>query len=142
MSHPTIPHPPTALIAVVIAALASGTATPQDTDTAAQTVAQVMTTMTVPASDAIFAAASEPPKDAAQWVALRASAGTLAESGRLLLKTGPSKDDTEWIEMARALVSEAEVTLKAIDAKDPERLAQAGDDMYLTCKACHDRFDP
>ena len=32
--------------------------------------------------------------------------------------------------------------MKAIDAKDTERLAQAGDDMYLTCKACHDRFDP
>jgi hypothetical protein len=135
--------PPTALITVVIAVLATATtATPQDADKAAQTVAQVMTTMTIPASDAIFAAASEPPKDDAQWVALRASAGTLAESGRLLLTTGPSKDDAEWIEMARALVAEAQVTLKAIDAKDTERLAQAGDDMYLTCKACHDRFDP
>jgi hypothetical protein len=134
-------HPPTAIIAVVIAALASGTATPQDADKAAPTVEQVMTTMTVPASDAIFAAASEPPKDDPQWVALRASAGTLAESARLLLKTGPSKDDAEWIEMARALVTEAEVIMKGIDAKDAERLAQAGDDMYLTCKACHDRFD-
>jgi hypothetical protein len=137
-----MPQPPTALIAVVIAVLAAGTAAPQDADKAAQTVEQVMTNMTIPASDAIFAAASEPPKDGAQWVALRASAGTLAESGRLLLKTGPSKDDAEWIEMARALVTEAELTMKAIDAKDAERLAQAGDDMYLTCKACHDRFDP
>lgn len=137
-----MPQPPTALITVVIAALAAGTASPQDADKAAQTVGQVMTTMTVPASDAIFAAASEPPKDDAQWVALRASVGTLAESGRLLFETGPSKDDAEWLEMARAMVAEAEVTMKAIDAKDAERLAQAGDDMYLTCKACHDRFDP
>jgi cytochrome c556 len=137
-----MPHPPTALIAVVIAALASGTATPQDADKTAPTVEQVMTTMTVPASDAIFAAASEPPKDDAQWVALRASTGTLDESARLLLKTGPAKNDAEWIEMARALATEAEVIMKAIDAKDAERIAQAGDDMYLTCKACHDRFDP
>jgi hypothetical protein len=33
-----------------------------------------MATMTVPASDAIVSAASEPPKDERQWVALRASA--------------------------------------------------------------------
>jgi len=134
-------HPPTALIAVVIAVLTYGAA-PQDADKAAQTVEQVMTTMTIPASDAIFAAASEPPKDDAQWVALRTSVRTLGESGRLLLKTGPSKDDAEWIEMARALVTESEVMLKAIDAKDAERIAEAGDDMYLNCKACHDRFDP
>jgi hypothetical protein len=135
-------HPPTALIAVVIAVLTYGTATPQDADKAAQTVKQVMTTMTIPASDAIFAAASEPPKDDAQWVALRTSVRTLGESGRLLLKTGPSKDDAEWIEMARALVTESEVMMKAIEGKDAERIAEAGDDMYLNCKACHDRFDP
>jgi hypothetical protein len=135
-------RPPTALVAVVIAVLACGTAASQDAGKAAQTVKQVMTTMTIPASDAIFAAASEPPKDDAQWVALRASVATLADSGRLLLKTGPSKDDAEWIGMARALVTEAELTMKAIDTKDAERIAQAGDDMYVTCKACHDRFDP
>ena len=137
-----MPHPPTALIAVVIAALASGTAAPQDADKAAQTVEQIMTTMTIPASDAIFAAGSEPPKDDAQWVDLRAKTGTLAESARLLVKTGPSKDDAEWIKMARALVTEAELIMKAVDAKDAERIAQAGDEMYETCKACHDRFDP
>jgi hypothetical protein len=141
-----MPHPPTALIAVVIAGLASGatprTASPQDADKSAQSVKQVMTTLTIPASDPIFAAASEPPKDDAQWAALRKNAATLAESGRLLVKTGPSKDNAEWIDMARALVTEAEVTMKAIDAKDTDQLAQIGDDMYLTCKACHDRFDP
>ena len=139
-THTTMPHPPTALIAVVIAGLAAGGAAPQDVNKAAPTVKDVMTTMTVPASDAIFSAASEPPKDEPQWVALRASAATLAESGRLLTTTGPAKEETEWLAMARAMVAEVEATLKAIDAKNLEGLAQAGDSLYVTCKACHDRY--
>ena len=96
--------------------------------------------MTVPASDAIFSAASEPPKDEQQWMALLASATTLAESGRLLTTVARAKDDREWVEMARGLVTEAEATMKAIDAHDTDALSQAGDSVYLACKTCHDRY--
>ena len=96
--------------------------------------------MTVPASDAIFAAAYEPPKESAQWVALRASAKTLADSGRVLTTADRAKGDAEWTEMARALVTQAESTFKAIDKKDADALSNASDDVYLTCKTCHDRF--
>ena len=133
-------QPPTALIAAAIAVLAAGTAAPQDADKAAPAVKHVMATMTVPASDAIFSAASEPPKDERQWVALRRSAETLAESGRLLTTVDRAKDDTEWIEMARALVTEAEATFKTIESKDPDALTQAGDSLYRTCATCHARF--
>ena len=133
-------QPPTALIAVAIAVLVTGTATPQDADRAAPAVKHVMATMTVPASDAIFSAASERPKDERQWVALRASAEALAESGRLLTTADRAKNDTEWIEMARALVTEAEATMRAVKAKDPDALTQAGDNLYLTCKTCHARY--
>jgi hypothetical protein len=133
-------QPPTALIAVAIAVVAAPAAAPQDANKAAPAVKHVMVTMTVPASDEIFAAASEPPKDERQWVALRASAETLAESGRLLTTLDRAKDESEWMEMARALVTQAEVTLKTIDAKDADALAQASDDLYLTCKTCHDRY--
>jgi cytochrome c556 len=42
--------------------------------------------------------------------------------------------------MARALVTQAEATLTAIDRKDADALSVAGEDVYLTCKTCHDRF--
>ena len=135
-----MPQPPTALIALVIVVLTAGTAASQGANKAAQTVKGVMQTMTIPASDAIFSAASEPPKDGAQWVALRANATTLAESGRLLTTTERAKNDAEWTRMARALVTEAEATFKAIDAKDAEGLAQAGDSLYVACEACHARY--
>ncbi len=131
---------PTALIAVAIAGLAAGTAAPQDADRAAPAVKHVMATMTVPASDAIFLAASEPPKDESQWVALRVHAETLAESGRVLTTVDRAKDDTEWIEMARALVAQAEATLTAIEQKDADALMQAGDSLYLICQKCHARY--
>ena len=135
MKYPLTP------LASLVAVLAAGTATPQEAVKAAPSVMEVMTTMTVPASDAIFSAASEPPKEASQWVALRASAKALADSGRVLTTIAhDAKDDAEWIEMARALVTEAEATFTAIDQKDADALSKVGDDVYLTCKTCHDRF--
>jgi hypothetical protein len=148
-------HPLTKL-ASVVAVLAAGTSTPtlaeyrtplarlaaQEAPKAAPSVKEVMTTMTVPSSDAIFAAAYEPPKEPAQWVALRASATVLADSGRVLTSVPRAKGDAEWSEMARALVTSAEATFKAIDAKDADALATTSDEVFLTCKACHDRFNP
>jgi cytochrome c556 len=132
--------PSTTLIAVAIAVLAAPAAAPQDANEAASAVKDVMVTMTVPASDAIFSAESEPPKDDAQWVALRASAKALADSGRVLITTSRAKDDREWVEMARALVTEAEATLKAIDARDGDALSQAAGGVYVTCETCHARY--
>ena len=132
-------HPLTA-VASLVAMLAGATAAPQDAANATSAVKEVMDTMTIPASDAIFAAASEPPKEAAQWVALRASAKALADSGRVLTTTARAKDDKAWVEMARALVTEAEAAFKAIDAKDPDALSSVADNVYVTCKSCHDRY--
>ena len=139
MDRQNMKYPLTAL-ASLVAGLAAGTATPQEAVKAAPTVMEVMRTATVPASDAIFSAAAEPPKEAAQWVALRASAKALADSGRVLTTIAHATDEAEWIAMARALVTEAEATFTAIDQKDADALATAGDEVYLTCKTCHDRF--
>lgn len=130
-----------ALIVTAGAMFAAAAATAQQqADTAPATVKQVMVTMTVPSSDAIFAAASETPKDDEQWVAVRKSAMMLAESGNLLMTGDRAKDNTAWMEMARTLVDQAEATLKAADAKNSDALSKAGDDLYLTCEACHTRY--
>jgi len=104
------------------------------------TVKDVMTTMTIPASDAVFDAAAEPPTTAEAWSVLRKSAVTLAESGRLLMTDALAKDKTTWNEMARDLVREAEAAIKVAEAKDRDALEKAGDSLYATCKACHGRY--
>jgi cytochrome c556 len=119
---------------------AAATAQEQNPDEATATVKDVMETMTVPSSDVIFTAASEPPKDDQQWLAVRNSAVTLAESGKLLMTGGRAKDNTTWMEMARALVNQAEATSKAAEAKNSDALSKAGDDVYVTCETCHMRY--
>ena len=130
-------------IALIVTAAMLATAAAvarQDAEKAPATVKQVMQTMTEPSSEVIFTAASEPPKDQQQWEAVRKSAVVLAESGRLLMTGGRARDNTTWMEMARALVDQAEATLKAAEAKNSDALSQAGDDAYLTCETCHGRY--
>jgi hypothetical protein len=130
-----------ALIVTAAVALVTVAATArQDAPAAPATVKGVMVTMTVPASDVIFDAATEPPKADQQWVAVRKSAVMLAESGKLLMTGERARDNTTWMEMARALVDRAEATLKAAEARNGDALSKAGDDVYVTCETCHMRY--
>lgn len=132
----------TARVFVVIAATAAAAAAAaqHEASSTPTTVKDVMITMTIPASDAIFATASEAPKDDEQWVALRKSARMLAESGGLLMRAGLARDQTTWMERARELVNEAEATLKVAEARNADSLEAAGDKVYATCEACHARY--
>jgi cytochrome c556 len=103
-------------------------------------VLQIMQTMTIPFSDAIFLAASEPPKTAAAWTALRGPAVALAESGNLLMIGPRARDKDQWMKMARQEVDAAEAVLKAIDTRNADRLSAAGDALYETCETCHNRY--
>jgi hypothetical protein len=131
--------PTTTLVIAAAVTFASVTYARQTAPTP-KTVKEVMTTMTIPASDAVFDAAAEPPAGAEAWTALRKSAVTLAESGRLLMRNPLAKDKDTWIDMARDLVREAEATIKVAEAKDRNALEKAGDSVYATCKACHGRY--
>jgi len=129
-----------ALIVGVLMMCAASIAAQQDAQRQSVTVKQVMETMTIPASDAIFSAAAETERDTKMWQEARKGAVVLAESGDLLMTGGRAKDSTTWLDMSRALVAQAQAALKAIDAKDDDALMQVGNDLYDTCKACHDRY--
>ena len=132
----------TTLTSAVIATVLLGAVEPaaQDHGRAPATVKEVMTGMTVPASDAIFDAAADPPASPDDWAAVRNSAVTLAESGRLLMTDAIAKDQTTWMEMARALVREAEAVRRVADTRNRNALGEASDRVYVTCKTCHDRY--
>jgi hypothetical protein len=101
------------------------------------TVMDVMKTMTIPFSDAVFEAGSEPPKDAAAWEAVREKAVALAEAGNLLMLGARVADRGAWMKYSRAQVDAAEVAAKAASAKNAEQLSAAADAVYETCAACH-----
>ena len=104
------------------------------------TVMQIMHAMVIPASDAVFKAAGEPPKDDAAWTALLNSAVTLTESGNLLLIGNRPAGRAEWMRMARAMVDAGAGAMKAVEGKNAEALSTASDQIYETCEACHAKY--
>ena len=87
----------TTLVIAAAVTFASVTYARQTAARTPTTVTQVMTAMTVPVSDAIFDATAEHPATAEAWAALRKSAVTLAESGRLLRRTPSPKARTRGL---------------------------------------------
>jgi len=101
------------------------------------TTLQVMLAIVKPASDAVFAAGGEPPKDAKAWTALENQAVALAESGNLLMLGDRVKDQGDWMKFSRALVDASAGALKAAQAKNADAMSTAGDAVYETCENCH-----
>lgn len=132
---------PSFFTAAVVALTISLTAAAQQRDAAAPTtVKDVMVSMTVPASNGIFDAQADPPDTDAKWAAMQKAAVQLAESGRLLTRDPLAKDQTTWLEMARALVTEAERAAQVAAKKDREALDATGDAVYATCETCHSKY--
>lgn len=123
------------LAVIVFAAVPPVTARQSSRDTL--TVKEVMATMTVPGSDAVFAAASGSPS----WEAVRKGAALVEESGKLLMTGARVKNRDEWLQNARDLVARAAAARRIADTtKEVEALIDAGDRLYETCKSCHDRY--
>ena len=104
------------------------------------TTLQVMHAIVKPASDAVFAAGGEPPKDPKAWTALENHAVALAESGNLLMLGDRVKDQGDWMKFSRALVDASAGALKAAQAKNADAMSTASDAIYETCENCHMKY--
>ena len=107
---------------------------------AVATVKEVMQAITIPASETVFKAASEAPKDDAGWEHARRQAIAVAESANLLLVEGRAPDRATWVTMAIAQRDAAMLAVKAIDAKNGDALSNASDALYETCDNCHNKY--
>lgn len=75
------------------------------------------------------------------WFAAESSALTLAEASNLLLLPGrPQADERAWIEYAHQLHDEAMKTHDLAVARDKEAFFNAGGDIYVVCRDCHQRY--
>jgi len=106
------------------------------------TVKQLMNALTVPTSNVVFGAAGEPPKEDEDWLDVERNALSLAESGNLLMLPGRGRDDTEWRQQSVALIEAATLAVAAAEAKNTDKLAEAGDAIYAVCESCHQHFKP
>ncbi len=104
------------------------------------TNAQLMTTLIIPSSDAIFDVSVNPPKTDEAWANLENQSLILAESGNLLMMDGRAVAETLWMEESRGLVDSGEDAFKAAKAKDLKRMLEVGEDILATCARCHYQY--
>ena len=104
------------------------------------TVMQLHQAMIGPASDAVFNAGSQPPKDDKAWGEVLSQALILSESGNLLMLGSRAKDQDGWMKMSRALVDAGALAVKAAQEKNAAALNDAGDRIESTCESCHQPY--
>jgi hypothetical protein len=107
---------------------------------AVATVMQLHEAMIGPASDAVFNAGAQPPKDDKAWGEVLNQAIILAESGNLLMLGSRAKDQGDWMKMSRALVDAGALAVKAAQEKNAAALNDAGDRIESTCESCHQPY--
>ncbi len=100
-------------------------------------ITQLMQAMVIPASNALFNVARQPPQDEMGWTAVRNSAVILAESGNLLM-IGSRAKDAVWMKTSLAMVDAGAAALKAAEAKDVDGITEAGNQIIDSCEVCHE----
>ena len=114
------------------------------------TVMQVMRGMTMPTAAHIWDSVSTIvdakgvtenfPKNDAEWAVLAANAAVLAESANLLLTGERQVDKGDWTKFATELRGSAEKAVKFADAKDTAGILSVGEEINVSCDACHERY--
>ena len=134
------------IVLCFVAPLALGCARPR-LFTPAAGVDHVMRTMVDPAANLVWASVvttvtvdgvhEKSPKTDQEWSALRSAASDLAESGNLLKKENLVSVNSDWGRQSQSLIAAAAATLKAVEARSPDQILAAGEQIYNTCVGCH-----
>jgi len=82
------------------------------------------------------------PRNDEQWMSVRNAAVALTESGNLLMMVPRAKDGGEWMLRAQELVNTGEAAIRAVDARNSDRLFTVGGDIYDACSNCHRQYMP
>jgi hypothetical protein len=105
------------------------------------TVKQLMLDLIHPASnDLLLFVNRGGSNDEKEWAAVRRSALTLAESGKLLATRGP--DQGTWTLDAKLLADAGSAAYQAAHAKDLKALAALAVPLDRSCTTCHKHYRP
>lgn len=120
----------------------------------------IMLTLSIPASNALFDAGSKEKLTDEEWTSYRKQALLLAESGNLLMTPGrmatgqakggatkgkavkgASANPAGWNAAAKALRDAGELAVVAIDKRDMDLLSgDVGEKILNSCSGCHDKY--
>jgi hypothetical protein len=80
------------------------------------------------------------PEGDEEWEEVWAAAMSIAESGNLLMMAPRAMDQSEWMQMAAALVDAGSLAAEAALSQDPDAVLDAGEQVYNACLECHTRY--
>ncbi len=111
------------------------------------TVRQLMADMVDPAADGLWDAVGTiwdeegehywEPETEEEWIAVRASAMTLIESGNLLMLGDRPRDEEAWFRYSQDMIDAGAQALEAARAEDADAVFDLGEAVYNTCNSCH-----
>ncbi len=82
------------------------------------------------------------------WLTVKQYATQLLASGTLVSLGGNGRADQGWVndpawqEWTAAMIEETKEALRAIEARDQDRLRESGDRLVESCEGCHAAFKP
>jgi len=82
------------------------------------------------------------PKTEEDWIAVKAAAINLTETGNLLLMPPRMQDGDQWVTNVQKMMEQGRRMIAAIDKKDTKAMFDVGSDLYDTCTNCHMHYMP
>jgi hypothetical protein len=107
---------------------------------------QMMVSVVDSHSHEIWDAAEKPPKTDEEWATLEHAAATLAAAGSLTRMSGNGPDDQrwpaepDWNKYSQTLSEAGLAAFRAVNLRNVEGLNAAGDQLVLSCIACHKEY--
>jgi hypothetical protein len=130
------------------AATPATAAAPETTPVA--TIKQIMVGITNPAAYVIYEAVGTKstskgveeiaPQTDEDWQKVGSAGAAVVESGNLMLTGSRAIDKGDWVKMTRDMMEQGKKAMAAAQAKDKDKIVEAGGELNTTCDNCHMRY--
>jgi hypothetical protein len=114
------------------------------------TTKQIMIGITNPAAYVVYEAVGTKttskgieeiaPQTDADWAKVESAGAAVAESGNLMLTGSRAIDKGDWVKMTNDMIEQGKKAMAAAQAKDKDKIVEAGGDLNTTCDNCHARY--
>jgi hypothetical protein len=108
----------------------------------AGSMADLMSKIIYPTSDAVFYIETRMPKTDAEWDELQGKTLMLAESANLLMMPGRARDQGRWMTDTKLMLDAGIEAFRAAKRHDVPGLAAVNDALYESCVTCHRDYRP
>jgi hypothetical protein len=128
---------------------ASAAAAPVETAPVA-TIKQIMVGITNPAAYVVYEAVGTKttskgieeiaPQTDEDWQKVGSAGAAIVESGNLMLTGSRPIDKGDWVKMTRDMMEQGKKAMAAAQAKDKDKIVDAGGELNTSCDNCHARY--